>query len=199
MFGDFPVSPSQYGDAAYMDGQLSAMVDPGEWLGVVLERELILGCVLHSARIVVYKLTSSGAYVWVRFEDDAGVMRVGRVSRVRVRGGAPQPTGMSASAALGSWWLRQLEGFAKRGKLADGYRERVDLLFPSLPVYSAEPLVQVRRDYLRAKAIGAGAVSIAQSANFTGEWAAAAARYAGKAAALLADAESQYIAAGGSV
>lgn len=182
-----------------MDGCIQGITDPGEWIGGVLDRELLLGGELHAARIVTRGLKVADAYVWIRYRDAGGAMRVGRVTRTRVKAGSQQPAGTPASAVLGSWWSGFVEGCAARGQLVPGYAYRVDILAGAMAVYSAAPHVQVRRDYLRAKAINAAGAAIGNSADFVGDWESAAARYAAGAAALLAQKTTDYIAAGGSV
>lgn len=183
-----------------MDGQVLAGVATGSRWVPMVDRELLLGCVLHEARIVVMKWNTAAVWVW--FADRGGVMRAGRVHALRRN--KDRQTGLSKSYLVnvqtfvgvsGAWWRGVVGALSRRGGLAEGYAERWDYLAADRTRVQRNPVTVAPYELKRAQDMHAAAVSFQAGAP---AWHAdAAARYVGAASAYLADAEQDYTAVTG--
>lgn len=183
-----------------MDGQVMAGVSAGNRWAPMVDRELLLGCVLHEARIVVLKWNTAAVWVW--FADRSGNMKAGRVHALRRN--KDRQTGLSRSYLVnvqtfvgvsGAWWRGVVGALSRRGGLAEGYSERTDYLAADRTKVQKNPVVVAPYELKRAQDMKAAALSFQAGAP---AWHVdAAARYVGAAAAYLADAEQDYTAVTG--
>lgn len=183
-----------------MDGVVLAGVAAGDRWTPMVDKELLLGCVLHESRIVVMKWNTAAVWVW--FADRSGNMKAGRVHALRRN--KDRQTGQSRAYLVnvqtfvgvsGAWWRGVVGALSRRGGLAEGYAERWDYLAADRTRAQRNPVIVAPYELKRAQDMSAAALSFQASAP---TWHAdAAARYVGAAGAYLADAEQDYTAVTG--
>lgn len=184
-----------------MDAQVLAGVASGSRWVPMVDRELLLGCVLHEARIVVLKWNTAAVWVW--FADQGGTMRAGRVHALRRN--KDRQTGLSRAYLVnvqtfvgvsGAWWRGIVGALSRRGGLVEGYAERWDYLAADRTRTQRNPIIVAPYELKRAQDMSEAAAAFQAVAP---SWhAAAAARYVASAAAYLAEAEQDYTAVTGS-
>lgn len=183
-----------------MEASILAGVAQGSRITPVVDRELLLGCVLHEARIVIAGWDMAAVWVW--FANRQGAMKAGRVQALR-RGRARGETvtrpylvnQQSVTGIDGAWWRGIVGALSRRGGLAEGYAERRDYVAADRTRVQRNPLVVAPYELKRAIAMHEAASAYAAQAR--PEHATAAARYLSDAAAYLAAAQQDYTAVTG--